>query len=286
MTFDIIDSPSMRFLRDTAAKHFVCMSFRATHPDGSKKFLYASCFLVEIEHFWFLVTAGHVITDIRKGQVAGTRFSDFALHDRLAGNRFPFGVPIPFDDDAWIVFDTQDADIAATPLPGLIADNLKAGGISPIGEVAWGAPPFEKFDHWLLTGIPAESYERTDDQHLLRLTIIPLEPTQPPTGLDPIETQGVEDAIASDFPAQYGKIITQPGLDQAYIANIGGMSGSPVYGLKAEDGKLKYWLLGIESSWFEQSRIVKFHPSICFFTAFRLAIQQIHARESPSVAGE
>jgi hypothetical protein len=285
MTFDIIDSPSSQFLRYTAAKHFVCMSFRATRPDGSSDLLYASCFLVEVEYHWFLVTAGHVITDIRDGYAAGTAFSDFTLHDKLAGNQFPFGVPIPFDEDAWVVFDTLDADIAATPLPSLIIDNLKAGGISPIGEVAWGPPPFENYDHWLLTGIPAETYARMGNQHLLKLTIIPLEPTEPPTEVPRVDTGGVEGGIASDFPAQYGKIITQPGLDQAYVASVKGMSGSPVYGVRSEEGKLKYWLLGIESSWFEQSRIVNFHPSICFFTAFRLAIQQIHERESAARAG-
>ncbi len=284
MTFDTVDSPSIQFLRDTAAKHFVCMSFRALGPDGSSRFLYASCFLVEVESHWFLVTAGHVITDIRQGCALGTAYSEFTLHDKLAGNRFPFGVPIPFDDDAWIVFDTQDADIAATPLSWLIVDNLKAGGIAPIGEVAWGPPPFEDYDHWLLTGIPAESYERAGSQHLLRLTIVPLQPTQAPAGVPQVDASGVEGAIAGDFPPQYGKIITRPDLDTAHVADVRGMSGSPVYGLRAEGGKLKYWLLGIESSWYEGARVVKFNPSICFFTAFQLAIRRLGEGEGPASA--
>lgn len=286
MTLDTAHSPSAQFLRDAAAKHFVCMSFRALGSDGSSRFLYASCFLVEVESHWFLVTAGHVIVDIRIGCASGNTYSDFTLHDKLAGNRFPFGVPVPFDDDAWIVFNTQDADIAATPLSWLIVDNLKAGGIAAIGEVAWGPPPFEDYDHWLLTGIPADSYERSANQHLLKLTIVPLQPTQPPAGVLQADASSVEGAIAADFPAQYGKIITQPDVDTAYIANVQGMSGSPVYGVRAEDGQLKYWLLGIESSWFEASRIVKFNPSICFFTAFKLAIQQLGEGEEAAGVGE
>ncbi|WP_288106463.1 hypothetical protein [Limnobacter sp.] len=208
MTFDAANSPSGQFLRDAASKHFVCMSFRAFDTDGSSRFLYASCFLVEVESHWFLVTAGHIIADIRTGCANGTIYSEFTLHDKLAGNLFPFGVPIPFDDDAWIVFDTQDADIAATHLSVLIVDSLKAGGITAIGEVAWGPPPFEDYDQWLLTGIPAESYELAGSHHLLKLTIVPLQPTPPPTGVLQIDASGVEGAIATDFPAQYGKIVT------------------------------------------------------------------------------
>jgi hypothetical protein len=220
-----------------------------------------------------------VITDIRNGKVAGTTYKDFFLHDRLAGNPFRHGVPFPFEDDAWIVFDTQDADIAATPLPFLIVDNLRAGGVFPIDESAWGTPPFDGYDHWLLTGIPAESYSGTENKHLLKLTIIPLSPTEPPVGASRISGGDLEGAIVADFPALYGKIIDKPGLDEVSVKSVAGMSGSPVYGIKTVDGKLKYWLLGIESSWFENSRIVKFNPSICFFTAFKLAIQQLSERE-------
>ena len=70
----------------------------------------------------------------------------------------------------------------------------------------------------------------------------------------------------------------------AYISDVEGMSGSPVWGVKAIDGKLKYWLLGIESSWFAASRTVKFHPSICFLTAFKQAIQQLSDGEPEGAA--
>lgn len=275
MSFGTVDSPSVQFLRDTAAKHFVCMSFRAIRPDGSRDFLYASCFLVEVEGHWFLVTAGHVISDIRAGRADGTVFAEFWLHDKPAGNKFDLGVPVPFDDDLWIVFDTLDADFAAMPLPGLIVENLRAGGVVPVGQVAWGPPPFEDYDHWLLTGVPAESYAVAGDKHSVKLTIIPLRPTAPPFGAPQVDPTGVDDAIAAKYPAQYGQIITQPNLDGVYIADVKGMSGSPVYGLKAVEGKLKYWLLGVQCGWFEGVRVVKFHPSICFFNAFEQAIQQL-----------
>jgi hypothetical protein len=164
------------------------------------------------------------------------------------------------------------------PLSFLTVGQLKAGGIRPIEEIAWGEPPFEGYDHWLLTGIPAESYAQVGNTHQLKLTIIPLEPTQPPPAASLVGAAGVEDAIAAAFPAQFGRIIVQPGLDTAHVADVEGMSGSPVYGVKIVDGQPKYWLLGIESSWFIDSRIVKFYPSICFFEAFKLAIQQLRER--------
>ena len=41
---------------------------------------------------------------------------------------------------------------------------------------------------------------------------------------------GKDCKIAINFPAQYGKIIGQPGLDTANIRSVTGLSGSPVYG--------------------------------------------------------
>lgn len=174
---------SEAFLRDVAAKHFVCLSYKARLPGTNEvKKYFASCFIVEIEQHWLLVTAGHVLSGIQKASAGGAVFSDFNLHDKLAGNTFPFSVPIPFDLKDWVVLDgdPHGTDYAAAPVSNLIKQNLIVGGVRPIGESVFGIAPFEQYHHWLLVGTRDESYEFTDGQHTLKLTVIPVAPSAAP----------------------------------------------------------------------------------------------------------
>ncbi len=89
--------PSLAFLRDTAAKHFVCLSYRekvSTSAATEERLLHASCFVVETEGHWLLVTAGHIINAIGVAISKGASFYDFNIHDKLAGNNFPFGIVV------------------------------------------------------------------------------------------------------------------------------------------------------------------------------------------------
>ncbi len=46
---------SCAFLRHNAAKHFLCLSYKAVHQRGEPGFGFASCFVVEIEGLWFQI---------------------------------------------------------------------------------------------------------------------------------------------------------------------------------------------------------------------------------------
>src|SRR5438094_6003209 len=112
------NDPSLAFLRDTAAKHSVCLSYREkilSSAATEEKLLHASCFVVETEGHWLLVTAGHIISDIVAAISKGASFYDFNIHDKLAGNDFPFGVPYHFEISDWVVIEQGDdgADFAA-----------------------------------------------------------------------------------------------------------------------------------------------------------------------------
>lgn len=261
---------SALFLRETAAKHFLCMSYTAIIPLGATEFDYASCFVVEIEGQWILITAGHVITRLKEVASNGVHLSEFMLHDQLAGNRYPFGVPYPFAFEDWVVIDNADADIAVAPLSAMLAANLEAGGIRPIKEDAWGTPPLDQYQYWILAGIPAESHARANNFHTLKLTIVPLQPaTAPSSSTDSTSTEKV-----------FGKIVTQPDLDNAVVNDVKGMSGAPIYGVKEVDGALRYWLIGVQSSWLPSSRIVAFFPPLPLLHAIKEAIRQLKAREA------
>jgi len=267
---------SETFLREVASKHFVCLSYWArlpgTEPHEAKKY-FASCFVVEIEQHWLLVTAGHVISEIQEATVRGAIFSDFNLHDKLAGNTFPFSVPIPFDVKDWAVLDgdPQGADYAAAPLSNLIAQNLLVGGVRPIEESVFGTAPFDQYPHWLLSGTRNESFEVVGGRDTLKLTLIPLAPSAAPEGM----------TDSGEGSKVFAKMLSRPDLDAVQVTDVGGMSGGPIFGLRENNGETRYWLLGLQSSWYPDSRIVCFCPVQRFFAAIKEAIRM--ARADPSL---
>lgn len=266
---------SEAFLRDVASRHFVCLSYWARHsgtaPHEAKKY-FASCFVVEIEQHWLLVTAGHVISGIQEAIASGAVFSDFNLHDKLAGNTFPFSVPIPFDVKDWVVLDgdPQGADYAAAPLSNLIVQNLHAGGVRPIGESVFGIAPFDQYPHWLLAGTRNESFEVVGGRDTLKLTLIPLAPSTAP--------EGVVDS--GEGHRVFAKMLSRPDLDAVQVTDVRGMSGGPIFGLRECGGEVRYWLMGLQSSWYPDSRIVCFCPILRFFAAIKEAIRMTRADPS------
>jgi hypothetical protein len=236
------------------------MTYRMTLPEKESQFDYASCFVVETAGQWVVLTAGHVIDALRSAAAAGAVLSDFAFQDQLAGNQFPYGVPFTFDLDRWASIKdrpAEGADFACSVLDPFVIDQLEAGGIRPIESTAWGEPPCTQYDYWILAGIPSESLEQVGTRRMLKLTVIPLKPTLPPFG-----------ATATDERLNvFAEIVDQPALDDATVSNIIGMSGGPVFGLKAVDDGLKYWLIGLQSGWYPKPRVVRFCPLHDFLAA-------------------
>jgi len=265
---------SQAFLGD-AAKHFVCLSYDVSlwaSKDAKRNF--ASCFIVKIEGHWLLITAGHVINGIRDAIAQGAIFSNFNLHDRLAGNNYPFSVPIPFHVDDWVVVEggQTDADYAASLMSPLIAQNLHAGGVRPIEEGLWGTAPFEQYPHWILIGSRGESYEIIASRPTLKLTLISLAPALPPESI-------ISPSSANKIFAQ---IQTHPEFDSVYVTDVRGMSGGPIFGLRECNGVMKYWIIGIQSSWYKDSRTVWFCAIQPFFSAIKKTIILQRADESIS----
>ncbi len=273
---------SQIFLHDNVAKHVLCLSYKARLPGSevadSTKYS-VSCFVVEIEGHWFLVTAGHVITDIKDNIGKGVIYYNFILHDQLAGNKFP-PIPYSFDVKDWVVIDTDGAnykvgdlgadangmDYAAVPLRHLFKEGLISGGIQVIQETAWGPEPFDQYSNWLLVGIPNESHHIVAGIDKVKMTIIPLKPTDPPMStIKPPSKNKV-----------YAQIIRQPEIDSVQVKDIAGMSGGPIFALTQIDNQLRYWVIGIQSSQYSFSDIVAFCPALHFFEGLKEAIQRLN----------
>ena len=243
------------------------MSYRAAgpgEPEESAKRYFASCFVVEFAGQWFLVTAAHLINEIRNAISSGASHSLFFLHDRGAGSPYPLGVPTPFVVGEWILLDNEPlgADYAAWPMRALIAANLAKGGVLPITEGMWGEPPFNQYPVWLMVGMPEESIseEGADGLQQMKLVSLALQACPSPSDRSAVIANRLFAVIQRD-----------PSRDVAIVDDIAGMSGGPIFGIEPLKGAFRYWLIGVQSGWFKDIRTVSFCPAPQFLDVVREA---------------
>lgn len=256
---------SIAFMRENAGKCFVFLTYKGrapNEPQEARKLYHSSCFVVEVQEQWFLITAGHVIAGISKALQGGAHCDTWELQDQTAGHAFRGGIPYPFSVDDWTIIDIPDRgiDYAVAPLSHLFVCNLLAGGVEPLTESIWGPISAQECEDWLVVGIPKESIESRGAASVAKFTLLPLIPTTAP--------EGAGDTAQNFY---FGKIKVQPKLDSATVNNIEGMSGGPVFGTKRIDGVLRYWAIGIQSSWYKGHGVVCFCP----LSGFLLALRQI-----------
>jgi hypothetical protein len=263
------------FLRDNAAKHCLCMGFRIDRAAlGTAENAHVSCFVLDAEGAWFLITAGHVIADIKAVLEAGNSVSNFVLYDRLAGNSFPLGVTFSFsvDDWAFVHVEEEGSDYAAMELIGIVRAGLERGGVTALQENTWGDQPFDQYPLWALVGLPRGSFKVLNpDQAQINLHLAPLAPAVAP---DP--------ARALPDHRVYAKLLDIVSEGSKPVADIAGMSGGPVFAIRQHGDQLRYWVIGIQSGWLPASRIVYFCPIGFFAGCLREAVVRFKAGDSGS----
>ena len=245
-------NPSADFLRLAAGKHFFVMTFKATKPDGSTLLCTRSWFAVEAAGLWLAVTAGHVVRGLREDVERGVVLSHFELDDQMAGRSFtPSGVPIFFDPHKCLAIQEAWGDYAAWVLDPLSVACLKRGGIVPMSDIAWGGGALAEYENLLLVGVPKETYLQ------LSLTRHEISPTIIPLRLD-------EDALPEEsrHPNLHSAwLVQQSEIDGASVRDIDGMSGGPIFGLQIVDGEQRYFLVGVQSGWYESRRLATFYAA-------------------------
>lgn len=252
------------FLTQCVGKHFLALSYRAAAPGELPREYFASCFVIDVEGLWVLITAGHVIKGIKDSISSGITHSGFLLHDVAAGHSFKCSVPITFDPQEWTVLedDRIGADYAAWPIHQFFARGLAAGGIQPLTENAWGEPPFGSFSPWLMAGAPSESTQAGKGGITrINLVALVLDPVDPPA-----EARVVQNRT-------FARIRAAPG-DKARVKDIAGMSGGPVYGVRTKGNIFSYWVIGVQSSWLQGPRIISFCGAAPFFAAVKDAVRR------------
>lgn len=216
-----------------------------------------SAFVIEIHGEWFYITAGHILREIRRAMDAGSVFDVWRLDDQTAGNLFGGkAIPYDFNADEWLVLrdETNGLDYAAVHLGGLYRKLLQVGGVIPIAWGAWWEPDGEH-DEWALVGVPQETV-RYDGvtQIAARVVLVPLMPADPPTAAG----QKAQNQV-------YAKVKAG---EECPFEDARGLSGGPVFALKKTEGEWGYGIMGVQSAWYPESKIL----AICPFPAFGNAI--------------
>lgn len=245
----------------SVGRHFVTLSC-VQHPPGSASMEVHvfSGFIVAVKGEWFYVTAGHILRDIRHALAAGSRFDIWRFGDQTAGNRFKdTAIPYDFDLSKWFVLEDADAglDYATVHIGGLLRQQLEVGGVTALDRNAWGDHVIEH-DHWALIGIPRETVAYDGETIIsARVVMAPLIPTEPP----PLAEQKAENQF-------YAKLADD---SEAFVRDVDGMSGGPVFMLHQVDQTWKYKVIGVQSAWYRSSRVV----AVCPFSSFGLALEPV-----------
>lgn len=232
----------------TVGRHFVSLSC-VQHPPGKspKRTFVFSGFLIEAKGLWFYITAGHILRDIRESLEQGGQFELWRLDDQTAGNRFSgAAIPFGFDLDSWIVVENKEIglDYAALALHPFYVRQLQAGGAVPIGKDAWG-DHIAEHDYWALVGIPSETVSYESDSTISGgVVVMPLEPASEP--------EAAGRTAENKFFARI--------KDMSAVTDIDGMSGGPVFSLKKTEGKWRYKVIGVQSSWYPKARVIAACP--------------------------
>lgn len=249
-----------RFMK-SVGRHFITLScVRTLVGEHEEKTFVFSGFLIEVKDVWFYVTAGHILRDIRKALSQGAGFDIWRLGDQTAGNRFNnSAIPFGFDINRWGIIENEELglDYAVVPLEELYCRQLQAGGAVPITKVAWGDHVTE-YDHWALVGVPSETVSY-DGKTLItaKVVVAPLEQVDAPpeAGL----------RAQNQF---YGRLKDD---SVGMLKDVDGMSGGPIFSLKKVDETWKYSAIGVQSAWYEKSRII----AACPLSSFAIALEEL-----------
>jgi len=249
----------------TVGHHFVTSSWVSIHPDSEEEKLHIySGFLVDVQGFWFVVTAGHVVSEIKTALASNVIFTAWRLDDQTAGNRFKgIAVPFEFELDAWILLEDESVgfDYAAMLVKNLYRAGLEAGNATAMDHRAWGDHKADH-DYWALVGLPSETVTLHDEDKVKgTIYLEPLDATTRPSVIGDQRHCMFYGKLRKDFNKNY--------------KSIKGMSGGPIFSLVKSDQQWQYRVIGIQSSWIESLRTVCICPINLFLERVTKLVEDI-----------
>ncbi len=247
-------------------KHFVSLSCRQIDPRLEEPKLWMfSGFVVEILDEWFYITAGHIIRDIKIAIDSGSTFDVWRLGDQTASDletrkrHKNMAVPYDFNVDHWYVLrdEALGLDYAVTHLSTLYRKQLEAGGVLPFKKDLW-LEYSNAGSIWGLAGVPSETVTYDGTTHIdARFTLLGLTPADPPP------------AAGQKAKNQFYAVLHSS--SQEIVGDIDGMSGGPVVAVMTSTEGFAYFVIGVQSAWYPDSRLI----AACPFSSFALALEPI-----------
>lgn len=231
-------------------QHIVPIYFCFEKGDSKHQFIISS-FVFSVSDNWFLITAGHCFEKISEKLLDNgwTMFS-CSLIDFLGLNA-KFKEPIPFNFDIRKAYyfpeinDDYSFDYGVYPLSSYYKELLLSNNIKSLNEEVWKKQP-DPVDVCAIIGMPSELINFDRGVELVSCFLFADIITEKP--------EGFKD---TSLPRIYAKI----NLDKG-IGSIKGMSGGPLLGFQQlENGELRYWLLGLQSTWYSPSQHIAACPT-------------------------
>ena len=237
-------------------RHLVPLCAIFTVKDTAALYV-TTAFVLSAEDEWFLVTAGHVALDIK----CYLQDPKYCLENAFLYDSGGLGAvdhtPIPFEltpDNLIILGDETTLDYAVIHLRPHYKSLLTANKIKPLNEEVWLRQPRTP-EFFRMLGVPNQmisielnkDVKSVIDQVNITTTLLHVEhSSQRPVGLAKIS-----------FARWYGYVTLAPPLD-----DIKGMSGAPIFAFEhTVDGKLRYWLIGVQSSWNRGNKAIAACPA-------------------------
>lgn len=215
----------------------------------------------------FLLTSGHWLkheeTGVERLLAAGYRIDKVFLVDAFAGHT---GSPLPFsfDNADWLAIysDAEGLDFAALAVHPFHRRGLESAGVSAIELHATEPAEFHDDSQLALVGVPAESFEKKGADTAMKLVLVPL-------------TAYAGDTLTAKGDSVLAQMPTNPDGAAHRVEDVVGMSGGPIFPIVTKAGKhKKYWLVGIQSGWYANSRVVRFCPIHAFVAALEEVVEE------------
>lgn len=257
---------------DHLSRHIVCLNIEYVYLDAAGKqsekeyFKTFSCFVVTLQHIWFLATAGHVLKEI-DDLLAKKKIEilDCTIADYFGKNApFLFTTPFPIQSvEKGYVYDQENVlDFALIYLSPLFQKGLEANKIVPITESQCVPMDHFAFTKFILLGFP-ESIVADFNKPILKGQRATYKLAPVLISAKRITDMGeIPDSI--DLPTRDHAYFVGK-LDTLSYPDIVGMSGGPIFGLIQEpSGELRYSVVAIQSGWFGKHGIITATPAIVF----------------------
>ncbi len=230
--------------------------------EGKPRFSWFTGFLLQVADFTFWLTARHILEEIERLRedcsvnVTGPRWVDSATPSDI------LGVPLDLNDIP--LYKDPEIDFGGIFIkPGYAAPLLAGSRVVCLTPEAWFGQEKASPEGYYLVGMPCEWCEEevvgsTKDHRIYQCSATVV--------CNPVEAIGSEDRSGNDDfwnhpEAFFGRVLEVTDENGRPLTSIKGMSGGPVLSIERTlEGRLKYRLVGIQSAWLPQSRILRAEP--------------------------